>query len=522
MKRRDRNTPSDRQTAPFRLLGRTAQEWRGLWEAFFRFCYVVGIRSIRCVKAIGRFTRGLWRPLMSGLYRAADRLLLRYCRKLAAEWRALRADFARAHERVQGVEKGKKRQRLHEMVTLAVLAVQRHRAMFRTMLNLAAPVAAVAVLIGTIWYWRQAHFALALEYDGEPMGYIANESTYNTAAAAVQNMVIDADDSFNVQRSPRMVLAMVSPAELLDEQALSDRILNSVSASLAQTSGLYVDGMFRGALPRDTLERLMSEALVRRDPEQSETMSFFAQIEIVDGLYPVSAVSSEAEIAAYLDTLSVQISRFITYTETVKYETITTWNEAQPLGFEEVLVQGRDGEQRVTVEIITVDGVEQYRSVVSATTITAPVNRVIVKGGHTYSDDAVAGDGVATGKFVWPLPYTKVISSPFASRWGSFHGAIDISNGRVNGKPIIASDGGTVAEAGWHNSYGYYVLIDHGNGFKTRYAHCSALNVTAGQKVAQGEYIAAVGNTGYSFGAHLHFEVILNGQLVDPMNYVEY
>ena len=100
-------------------------------------------------------------------------------------------------------------------------------------------------------------------------------------------------------------------------------------------------------------------------------------------------------------------------------------------------------------------------------------------------------------------------------------GAIDIANGSTHGKPIIASDGGTVIEAQYHGSWGYYVLIDHGNGFKTRYAHCSKLEVEAGDKVAQGQYIAKVGNTGYSFGSHLHFEVIKNGVLVNPLDYVQ-
>ena len=522
MKRRDRNISSGKQTTPSRLFRRTAVDWHESWDTFCRFCYVVGIRSIRCVKAIGRFTRNLWRPLMRVVHRAIEWLFLRHGRKLAAEWRALRTDFARATARVQGIEKGRKRQLMREMLALPVLAVRRHRAMLRTLLNLATPVAAAVVLICTVWYWRQANFVLALEYNGEAFGYIANESTYNTAAAAVQNMVINADDSFNVQRSPRMVLTVASGAELLNVQEVSDRILSSVSGLLTETSGLYVNGQFCGALPRETLERLMSASLARKNVEQTETVRFFAQIEIVDGLYPVSAVSTEAEVIAYLDMLPVQVSRFVTYTEEVKYETVVKWDESKPLGDDTVTVKGQNGKQRVTLEIITVNGEEQYRAVASTQIITEPVDEVIVKGGHTYSEDAVAGDGVATGRFVWPLPYTKVISSPFASRWGSFHGAIDISNGRVNGKPIIASDGGTVVEAGWHNSYGYYVLIDHNNGFMTRYAHCSSLNVKAGQKVAQGEYIANVGNTGYSFGAHLHFEVILNGQLVDPMNYVEY
>ena len=136
----------------------------------------------------------------------------------------------------------------------------------------------------------------------------------------------------------------------------------------------------------------------------------------------------------------------------------------------------------MTAEVVTIDGVEQSRTVVSTSVIKEPVNEVIAVGGKKYNDVSVAGDGKSHGAFVWPLPATKQISSYFGSRWGSTHGAIDISNGRVYGKPIIASDGGKVVEAGWHYSYGYYVLIDHGNGFKTRYAHCSKLNVKVGQR----------------------------------------
>ena len=517
MKRRTRNTVCDEHLTPTRVSDGMSDDRQG--GEFGRFCYVVGVRSIRCLKAAVRFTRGTWRPMARMLYRVFDRLILRHGRHLQGEWRALRVDFARATERVKCVGNGRRRAMLRELLTLPILAVRRHRPMLRTLVIQGAPVVAVILLISTVWYWRQANFVLALEYDGQPMGYIANESTYNQAISAVESMVINADDSFVAQRSPRMVLTVASGAELLNAQQVSNRILDAVSGSLADTSGLYVNGSFCGALPRVELERLMTTSLAKRNPNPAETVRFFAQIEIVDGLYPVSAVSTEAEIASYLDMLPVQVSHFITYDETVKYDTVIQWDETKLPGESRVSVKGQNGKQRVTVEVVTVNGEEQYRAVVSTEMVQSPVTEVIVKGG---SEEVVVGDGVATGTFKWPLPYTKVISSPFASRWGSFHGAIDISNGRVNGKPIIASDGGKVIEAGWHNSYGYYVLIDHGNGFKTRYAHCSSLNVKVGQKVAQGEYIADVGNTGYSFGAHLHFEVILNGQLVDPMNYVEY
>lgn len=519
MKRRNQRTSSEPCTAPFRFFGRTTEEWRDSFEEFCRFCYVVGVRSIRCVKSLARFTRHLWRPLVRFVYRLVDALVLRHGRKVAQEWRTLRADFAVAKQRVQGVEKGQKRQLLRELAILPIMAVRRHRPLFRAVFNGAAPIVAALILISTIGYWREANFVLALEYDGEALGYIANESVYNEAIAAVENMVIDANDSFNAQRSPRMVLKVASGVELLGVQEVSDRILASVSNSLTEGSGLYVNGEFHGVLPRERLEQLMTTALAKRTQDPTQTLRFFAEIEIVDGLYPISAVSTESEVSSLLDVLPVQVSHYVEYEETVKYDTVIRWDAQGLPGESRVEVKGKDGKRWVRVEVITVNGKEQYRAVESTRVIQEPVNEVVVKGGSP--DDAV-GDGVATGKFKWPLPYTKVISSPFASRWGSFHGAIDISNGRVHGKPIIASDGGTVIEAGWHNSYGNYVLIDHGNGFKTRYAHCSSLNVKKGQKVAQGEYIADVGNTGYSFGAHLHFEVILNGQLVDPMKYVEY
>ena len=87
------------------------------------------------------------------------------------------------------------------------------------------------------------------------------------------------------------------------------------------------------------------------------------------------------------------------------------------------------------------------------------------------------------------------------------------------GTPIYACDSGTVIEAGWHSSWGNYVLIDHGNGMTTRYAHCTSLLVGAGTNVARGQLIATVGSTGYSSGNHCHLEVTVNGSLTNPMNY---
>ncbi len=522
MKRKRRSSEQPRRNAA------SQNKWRAIQadvtqfcESAYAVCYVVGVRCARCLKSLVRFTRTLWRPLAKGLYRAWEWLLWRHCRRLAAEWRVLRGDMARVSERLYASNSGRLARCLVPLLALPLLVLRRHIYIFRTVFNVAAPVVALLLLVNTAMYWRQAEFALALEYQGQPFGYIADESVYTNAAAMVEGMVIDANESFQVERAPKLTLTVAKSADLLNEGEVRDLILEKVGASVTEVSGLYVDGIFRGAMEQGTLNALMKQVLSEYSIKDADKIDFFSKMELVEGLYPTSTVCTAEEMTAYLRTVPVKAIRYVTYTETIKYPTVVQELPNQPLGYQEVRVRGKNGKQTVTAEIISVDGVEQYRSVVSAVVTKAPVTQVVAVGGKTYSEDVTQGDGVATGTFVWPLPYTKVISSPFASRWGSFHGAIDISNGSTNGKPIIASDGGTVVEARYHSSYGYYVLIDHGNGYQTRYAHCSKLNVEEGQKVAQGEYIAKVGNTGYSFGAHLHFEVIKNGKLVDPLNYVK-
>ena len=111
--------------------------------------------------------------------------------------------------------------------------------------------------------------------------------------------------------------------------------------------------------------------------------------------------------------------------------------------------------------------------------------------------------------------------STYQMRWGKMHNGIDISSSGIRGQSIVAADGGTVTYVKYHNyGYGYHLMIDHGNGMSTLYAHCNSINVTPGQKVAKGQVIATVGTTGDSTGNHLHFEVYRNGSRIDPLSCV--
>ena len=128
-----------------------------------------------------------------------------------------------------------------------------------------------------------------------------------------------------------------------------------------------------------------------------------------------------------------------------------------------------------------------------------------------------------TGQFAWPVPGYYSISSYYGWRWGRLHGGLDISSSGIYGAATVASDGGTVilSYAGDYGGYGNCVMIDHGNGFTTVYAHLAyAPSVYEGQIVSQGEVVGYVGSTGRSTGPHLHFEIRYNGSTQDPLNYL--
>lgn len=203
--------------------------------------------------------------------------------------------------------------------------------------------------------------------------------------------------------------------------------------------------------------------------------------------------------------INIYVTKREQYTEEYNLDTQyieeTSWYTSE----KEVIEEGIAGVHDVTAHVTYLNGAEVNRVIIADNVISQPVARVVKIGTKEQPT------------FIKPLRGGS-FSSGFGSRWGRKHEGVDWSCSI--GTTVVASSGGTVTYAGWQNGYGKTIVISHGNGLKTKYAHLNSISVSAGQSVEQGETIGKSGNTGRSTGPHLHFEVLLHGEPVNPMNYL--
>lgn len=199
-------------------------------------------------------------------------------------------------------------------------------------------------------------------------------------------------------------------------------------------------------------------------------------------------------------------------TEAIPFQTkvVTDRNAGNSV---KVKTEGSNGEKQVAYVANKLNGNVEKKQILSETITKKPVDRVIVKGTRVYMVASRGGSVVGSGRLSWPV--NGSITQYFKGR---SHTGIDIAGS--TGSPIRAADSGIVTFAGYQGGYGKFVIINHGNGLVTRYAHCSSLNVSAGASVAAGQTIATRGSTGHSTGPHLHFEVISGGSFMNPLSYL--
>lgn len=200
-------------------------------------------------------------------------------------------------------------------------------------------------------------------------------------------------------------------------------------------------------------------------------------------------------------------------TRTVPYDFQTIYRDDATMnkGEQRVITEGQVGEKIQRLQIRKKND-KVYEEVVLSEQITKEkVDKVVLRGTKVNITPR-------SGDWVWPVG-SRTITSPYGEKRGSqTHPAMDI--GAPTGNPVYASNNGTVIYAGWDGGYGKTIRISHGNGIVSTYAHLSSINVSVGQNVTKGDRIGGVGSTGNSTGPHLHYEVRVNGFVVNPAPYM--
>lgn len=209
---------------------------------------------------------------------------------------------------------------------------------------------------------------------------------------------------------------------------------------------------------------------------------------------------------------STIVEKHVVEDQIVKFETVYKYDTTKKLGYYEVQQEGINGTNRVTQKIKTVNGEISQAYITNSEEVSPVVDKIIIKGGRQGS----RGDG----QWQWPTNYPYIISSHYGWRWGKLHKGVDIA-GTGRGSPIYAARAGVVVNMRYHNSLGYYVVIQHDNGYYTQYAHMQNTEgndkagktgsytkyIKIGQRVEAKQVIGEMGDSGNSFGVHLHFEI---------------
>ena len=453
-------------------------------------------------------------------------------------------------------------------------AARRHVNLVFKALNYIVPAVSAVVFVFIVQYAFSLNFAIGVEYNGQHIGYIQDESVFQETEAKIQSRLVYQSDDQELSYHPRFTLAIVPTGTLMTSAELTDTIISASGTDVVEATGLVIDGKFVGAVKDiSAVKEHLDSKLAAAKQSETDRVEFTKTVEMEEGLYFKSNVVSEEDLIALIDS-NTQVDRYytvqegdaplsiaekndvtlnelvalnpdiltncpvgrsvlinksesylpvkrivtITYEETISYATEYIDTSSLYKGQKQTRTSGQNGTKSITAEVSYVDGLEIGREILSSEVTAQPVNEVILRGTASLPTTSGGGNPSKYG-LIWPTSGSgRYISSPYGGSRN--HKAIDICYyGGAYGRTIVAAHSGTVTYAGWKPSYGYVVFIQSGS-VTTVYAHCSKLAVSTGQTVTQGQYIANIGSTGYSTGPHLHFEVRINGSHVNPARYL--
>lgn len=356
------------------------------------------------------------------------------------------------------------------------------------------------------------HSGTMVYADGRPLGLIENPDTLSAAVDAIEQSASSlAGEDYTLPVTIETRTLRAPESQFLTDEELTDDLI-AASGELDTLAVISVDGEQAGVCrTADDAQALLDRVKAQYTTAADENADFLQDVR-VDSVVAQTSLTDDlgtlySDLAPRLDVTS---TRAVTYTETIPYETITQENDQLDQTYRATLQEGSAGEAVVTAEIQTVDGQEHGRTILARTVLSEATDEIVEVGTRNV--------GIGTGEFDLPV-YGYTFTSGFKWRWGKLHSGVDLAV--AEGTPVYAADNGKVIVAeDSGNGYGNYIIIDHQNGFKTLYGHNSELLVSVGDIVAKGDKIALSGNTGNSTGPHLHFEVHVNDEKVDPQQYL--
>lgn len=425
------------------------------------------------------------------------------------------------------------------------------------------------MIFSCMWLLAQNASAVAVNIDGQTQ-FLA--SSVQEVQEALQQLEAEQEAQANTD------LKLSNEVEYQNVFALSGRVLPSdqISVKLAQCvrfeaaaativiNGKAVASLVDQSQAQELVERFKTEYGKLAEGENLIQLDFEEQVEIIEDSVPLEQICTPEQAYDLIATGTLNPEKYVvqegdnlwliarrndTYVDDIKQANHLT-SELLSLGQELIVVKskplltavakvegskleaipfetqvvvdpsaaatvrvrepGQDGERKITYQAIKKNGVVAERTITSEEIIKNPVARVLVKGNQVVQVASRGSTGISKGVLDWP------VYGPISQYYRSGHPAIDIT-GKV-GTALQASGSGYVVEAGWNGGYGRTIVIDHGNGYSTRYAHCNSLSVSVGQKVSRGQTIATLGSTGRSTGPHCHYEVLYNGSAVNPLS----
>ncbi|EXX85351.1 M23 family metallopeptidase [Paenibacillus darwinianus] len=206
--------------------------------------------------------------------------------------------------------------------------------------------------------------------------------------------------------------------------------------------------------------------------------------------------------------LTVETVENVTETAIIEPSVIVQKNDQMRSGQQKIIRKGVPGSKQVTYQLVKQNGYLMSEQLLDQKIVAPAIPAIVMKG-----TKVILGEG--TGDFAWPVT-NPTLTSSFGQRWGRLHKGLDI----VGASSIRSADDGVVEFAGTRNGTGKTIIINHKNGYKTVYAHLSKIDVKQNAIVQKGDKIGVMGNTGNSFGVHLHFEIHKDGKVQNPITYL--